>query len=121
MAITNLPRNPAPSFYLDGMELGVGIDAITGEVTKGAVDKGFKVKDVPSTGSKDSFSFRSTNDVSELESNDAIGFSGSVTFPVDGLKVGAKNSFDFSNSSKSSTSVLFIVFDRERNGNSKRV
>ena len=121
MAITNLPRNPAPSFYLDGMELGVGIDAITGEVTKGAVDKGFKVKDVPSTGSKDSFSFRSTNDVSELESNDAIGFSGSVTFPVDGLKVGAKNSFDFSNSSKSSTLVLFIVFDWERNGNSKRV
>ena len=44
MAITNLPRNPAPSFYLDGMELGVGIDAITGEVTKGAVDKGFKVQ-----------------------------------------------------------------------------
>lgn len=121
MAITSLPRNPAPSYYLDGMELGAGVDAITGEVTQNAIGKGFQEKMVPSTGSRDSFSFRSTKDASELESNDAIGFSGSVTFPADGLKVGAKRSFDFSRSTKSSTSVMFIIFDWERVGNTKRI
>ena len=119
--ITNLPRNPAPSYYLDGMELGSGIDAITGETTEGAIDQTFKVEDVVSTGSRDSFSFRLTKNVSDLESNDAIGLSSSVTFPTNGMKVGQKRSSNSSASEKMSTSVSFIILDWERVGGTKRI
>lgn len=61
------------------------------------------------------------SDVTELESSEALGFSGSVTFPVDGVKAGAGRSFDFSSTTKSSTSVLLIVFNWERRGLAKRV
>jgi hypothetical protein len=74
-----------------------------------------------SSEASDSFFFRSMADMSELEGSQALGFSGSVTFPVDVVKVGAKRTLDFSNSTKSSNSVLLIVLDWERLGSAKRV
>ena len=59
--------------------------------------------------------------MTELESSEAFGFSGSITFLADGMKVGANGSFDFSNASKSSTSLLLIVWDWERLGEATRI
>jgi hypothetical protein len=103
------------------MDLGQGIDAITGEIAKSALDSTFTTEEVNSGDTSESFSFRSMSDMTDLQSSQAIGFSGSVTFPVDGVKVGVKRTFDFSNSSKSSTSVLLIVLNWERRGTAKRV
>lgn len=119
--MVNLPRSTPPSYYLDGMDLGKGIDAITGEITQGAFDASFTKEDVESSQSSDTFSFRSMADMTELQSSQALGFAGSVTFPDDGVKVGGKKTLDFSNSDTSSTSVLLIVLDWERCGSAKRV
>lgn len=103
------------------MELSAGIDAITGEITRSAVDPDFKVDNISTTNSCDTFSFRAMNDVTELENSDAFGFSSSLTFPADGVKVGAKRTFDFTSTSKSSSSIMLIVFNWERHGQAKGV
>ena len=59
--MATLQRNPpGASFYLDGMNLGTGIDAITGEMCKSALDDSFEVVNVTSANSADTFSFRMT-------------------------------------------------------------
>ncbi|KAJ7756162.1 hypothetical protein B0H16DRAFT_1689906 [Mycena metata] len=118
---TSLPRSPPVCYFLDGMDLGQGIDAITGEITKSALDSTFTKEDVNSSEASETFSFRSTSDVSDLESSQGLGFSGSVTFPADAVNVGVKRTFDFSNSTKSSMSVLLIILSWEKRGTAKRV
>ncbi|KAJ7204171.1 hypothetical protein GGX14DRAFT_647747 [Mycena pura] len=118
---TTLPRSPPACYFLDGMDLGQGIDAITGEIAKSGLDSTFATEEVNSGSgdASDSFSFRIMSDVTELRSS--IGFSGSVTFPVDGIAVGVKPTLNFRNSTKSPTSVVLIVLNWERRGTAKRV
>lgn len=121
MGTTSLNRNPAPCWYLDGIELGTGIDAITGETAKSGLDPGFVVKDVTSTTSSDAYDFRFMQDATALEDSTALGFASSITFPVDGVKISAKRSFDFTSTNQSSVSTVLIVFDWQRKGMAKQL
>lgn len=119
--ITTLLKNPPPSCYLDGMALGDGIDAITGEISASALDRNFETISVPSSGTSETVSFRLVNDVTELAESSAFGFSSSITFPLDDAEISVKGAFDFTSSTESSVSVTFIFLDWERHGQSKKI
>ena len=118
---TTLSKSPAPSFYLDGMKLGDGIDAITGEISKSALDPSFHVRDAPSSQSGDHFSFRSIDDVTELSHSVTANFTASVTAPVEGINIGVSSAFDFTHNEQSTASVSFILFEWTRKGDAKEV
>lgn len=118
---TNLPHNLPSSHFLDGMDLGVGIDAITGEISDSAIHPDFTTTSVVSANSADSLVFRSVENVAELESSVLSQASSSVTFPAGGSGAHAKSAFDFSSSNKSSTSVMFILLDWEHSAHIQRI
>lgn len=118
---TILNKAPGPGYFLDGMTLGMGLDAITGETTTSALDSEFITKKVTSVNAQDNCSFRVLSDATELENTSALGSSGSLTFPAEGVNVGAKRAFDFTSSDKTNTSVILIIFDWERRGESEQL
>jgi hypothetical protein len=119
--ITTLDRSPPADIFLDGMELGSGVDAVTGELTKSALAASFSSHDVTPSGAADTFTFRMTEDSRDIESSVALGTSSSITAPIDGVTFGAKRSFEFSSSAKSSVLSLFILLSWEHQGQSKRI
>ena len=64
---------------------------------------------------------RLVDDVTELESSTSTGVSASVTFPADGMSVTGKNNMDFSETTKSTSAVKFILLDWERTGEAQHV
>lgn len=119
MLLTTLPPHLAPSYCRDlGLELGTGIDAITGKPqARKAVD--FEPPPEPSSQSKlePKISFYCTRNMYDLQRKEVIGFSGSITFPTGDTKP----AFDFTESSESSVSVLLIIFNWECDGGHMRV
>lgn len=121
MSITTLPCTTSPCHYLDGMKLGVGVDATVGKVVTDCAPAVKVLSTVQQRKEyRDVVSFRCTREVSELQYNGVIGFAGSLTFTPHVMGAGTQSVFDFSNSATSSTSSMFIIFDWERRFDSQR-
>lgn len=117
---STLTTSPPTSAYLPDMTLGTAVDAITGQVTATAIATGFgSVKEMPDH--ETTLSLGVVEEASKTETTSAIGLSASVTFPVDGVDVGIKNAFDFSNTSTATGSTIFIVLNWERKGISHKM
>ncbi|KIY53452.1 hypothetical protein FISHEDRAFT_68927 [Fistulina hepatica ATCC 64428] len=118
---TTISRSPPPSFYLDGMRLSTGIDAITGEFTKSALSNDFRTESITPSRARETLTCRILDTTQQVEAEYAASSSASVTFPADGVKVGVNGTFDFSNTSSSTSAVCLIVLNWQRFGKSERI
>ncbi|KIY53455.1 hypothetical protein FISHEDRAFT_55189 [Fistulina hepatica ATCC 64428] len=116
-----IPRSPLPSFYLDGMRLSTGIDAITGEVTKSALSNDFKKVSVTHSQESETFACRILDTTQQVEAELAASSSSSVTFPVSAMTAGVNGTFDFPNTSSSTSAVCVIMLDWQRFGMAERI
>lgn len=107
---------------MDGMEIGTSINAITGERAQSAIDPSTINKErFTSKDAGEHFHFKRIQDVRTDESSTALGFSSSITFPVDGLNVSSKQGVDFSSTSKSEGATVLYVLEWQRVGKSERL
>ncbi|KIK58433.1 hypothetical protein GYMLUDRAFT_86282 [Collybiopsis luxurians FD-317 M1] len=120
---TNLDRTPlSGQYFIDGMSIGTSVDAITGEFPESAIDAStIQIEEVTPPDEGDHFSFTSIENIREIEIKNAIGYSSSITFPVDGLEVSSKQGIDFTENDESEGTSILYVLNWERVGPTKKL
>lgn len=113
MASTTLDPYPVEnSLYIDGMKLGSGVDALTGNLrTESALKRGFGTRH-----SSDPFetqTLKFDHDISEL-SSDTFALSDSITFPSDKHALGVKTLFGSAGNANFPMCTVFIVLEWSR-------
>ena len=111
---TVLDRSPPIQPFVTGMDFSFSIDAITGEFVTTPLDlTTIKTHSSFSPTRKEIFSLNYYSDVRELCNSRELGYSASITAPVEGVEVAANNGIDFSSSTTESASTLIIILNWE--------
>lgn len=116
MSTTKIDPYPdEPSLFLDGMELGSGVDAVTGSVKSSALKSGFEARQYSlSRTPEEAIVLRTDATASELYPSPAA-LTNSVTFPRDRKLLGTNLAGPFG---RSPACTLFISVDWERHSTS---